>query len=104
MQFLRSRGGSLASVVLGLATLSPAAYAGPTLDGVKGRGVVTCAVNTGLAGFAMPDRQGNYQGLDADTCRAIAAAVKIAGQVRYPHNSTAASATPVGGQIGVALG
>jgi general L-amino acid transport system substrate-binding protein len=75
MQFLRSRGGSLASVVLGLATLSPAAYAGPTLDGVKSRGVVTCAVNTGLAGFAMPDRQGNYQGLDADTCRAIAAAV-----------------------------
>jgi hypothetical protein len=35
---------------------------------------------------------------------AITAAVKIAGQVRYPHNSTAASATPVGGQIGVALG
>jgi general L-amino acid transport system substrate-binding protein len=51
------------------------ASAGPTLDAVKGRGVVTCAVNTGLAGFGMPDRQGNYQGLDADTCRAIAAAV-----------------------------
>jgi general L-amino acid transport system substrate-binding protein len=51
------------------------AHAGPTLDGVKSRGVVTCAVNTGLAGFAMPDRQGDYKGLDADTCRAIAAAV-----------------------------
>jgi general L-amino acid transport system substrate-binding protein len=75
MQFLRSLGGSWACLVLGLAGLSPAAHAASTLEGVKSRGVVTCAVNTGLAGFAMPDRQGNYQGLDADTCRAIAAAV-----------------------------
>jgi general L-amino acid transport system substrate-binding protein len=52
-----------------------AALAGPTLDGVKSRGVVTCAVNTGLAGFGMPDQQGEYKGLDIDTCRAIAAAV-----------------------------
>jgi general L-amino acid transport system substrate-binding protein len=51
------------------------ALAGPTLDGVKSRGVVTCAANTGLAGFGMPDQQGDYKGLDADTCRAIAAAV-----------------------------
>jgi hypothetical protein len=35
---------------------------------------------------------------------AITAAMKIAGHVRYPHNSIAARATPVGGQIGVALG
>jgi general L-amino acid transport system substrate-binding protein len=75
MRFLTSLGGSLASFALGLTALTTAAAAGPTLDGVKSRGVVTCAVNTGLAGFAMPDRQGNYQGLDADTCRAIAAAV-----------------------------
>jgi general L-amino acid transport system substrate-binding protein len=51
------------------------ALAGPTLDGVKSRGVVTCAVNTGLAGFGTPDQQGDYKGLDADTCRAIAAAI-----------------------------
>ena len=36
---------------------------------------MTCAANTGLAGFGMPDQQGNYLGLDADTCRAVAAAV-----------------------------
>src|SRR5579863_4545885 len=52
-----------------------AASAGPTLDGVKSRGVVTCGVSTGLAGFSLPDKEGNYRGLDADTCRAIAAAV-----------------------------
>ncbi|HYM04145.1 MAG TPA: amino acid ABC transporter substrate-binding protein [Stellaceae bacterium] len=52
-----------------------AAVAGSTLDGVKSRGVVTCGVSTGLAGFSLPDKEGNYRGLDADTCRAIAAAV-----------------------------
>jgi general L-amino acid transport system substrate-binding protein len=60
--------------LLGLAW-SGSAVAGPTLDGIKSRGVVTCAVNTGLAGFGMPDQQGDYKGLDADTCRALAAAV-----------------------------
>src|SRR5258708_39258079 len=62
------------TAVLGL-VWGDSALAGPTLDGVKSRGVVTCAVNTGLAGFGMPDQQGDYKGLDADTCRAIAAAV-----------------------------
>lgn len=73
MQVMKSLGGTLAGLALVLAAASPG-QAGPTLDAVKKRGVVVCAVNTGLAGFAMPDRQGNYQGLDADTCRAIAAA------------------------------
>lgn len=75
MQHPKSRAGVvLAATLLALGWAS-AAEAGPTLDAVKSRGMVVCAVNTGLAGFAMPDRQGNYQGLDADTCRAIAAAV-----------------------------
>jgi general L-amino acid transport system substrate-binding protein len=75
MEIVKSLGVVLIGTMLGLAATAPVAVAGPTLDGIKSRGVVTCAVNTGLAGFAMPDRQGNYQGLDADTCRAIAAAV-----------------------------
>src|SRR5260370_29068151 len=68
------RFGFVVTAVLGL-VWGGSALAGPTLDGVKSRGVVTCAVNTGLAGFGMPDQQGDYKGLDADTCRAIAAAV-----------------------------
>ncbi|HEX9489489.1 MAG TPA: amino acid ABC transporter substrate-binding protein [Stellaceae bacterium] len=68
------RFGFAVTAVLGL-VWGDSALAGPTLDGVKSRGVVTCAVNTGLAGFGMPDQQGDYKGLDADTCRAIAAAV-----------------------------
>ncbi|HWG79436.1 MAG TPA: amino acid ABC transporter substrate-binding protein, partial [Stellaceae bacterium] len=73
MRGLRWFGGPMAAL-LGL-VWSGGALAGATLDGVKSRGVVTCAANTGLAGFGMPDQQGNYKGLDADTCRAVAAAV-----------------------------
>jgi len=51
------------------------ASAASTLDAVKGKGYVACAVNTGLAGFSMADQQGHFTGLDVDVCRAIAAAV-----------------------------
>lgn len=46
-----------------------------TLDDVKARGVLNCGTNTGLAGFAAPDANGNYQGFDVDLCKAVAAAV-----------------------------
>jgi general L-amino acid transport system substrate-binding protein len=64
-------------VVLGAAALGMAAssaYAG-TLDDVKENGVVKCAVNTGLPGFAAPNDKGEYSGFDVDYCRAIAAAI-----------------------------
>lgn len=51
------------------------AFAGKTLDAIKQRGTVNCGVSTGVAGFSAPDSQGQWSGLDADTCRAIAAAV-----------------------------
>ena len=46
-----------------------------TLDTVKQRGTLVCGVSAGFAGFSVPDSQGNFRGLDADYCRAIAAAV-----------------------------
>ena len=75
MQAVKSVSVIVAVAMLGFAAASPGALAGPTVDGIKKRGAVICAVNTGLAGFALPDRQGDYRGLDADTCRALAAAV-----------------------------
>jgi general L-amino acid transport system substrate-binding protein len=36
---------------------------------------VTCGVNTGVAGFSIPDAKGNWSGLDVDLCRSIAAAM-----------------------------
>lgn len=52
-----------------------AAHAGPTLDAIKSRGSLRCAVNTGLQGFAAPDSQGRWSGIDVDFCRALAAAI-----------------------------
>jgi general L-amino acid transport system substrate-binding protein len=46
-----------------------------TLDEVKKKGFLQCGVNTGLAGFAMPDSNGNWVGFDVDMCRAVAAAI-----------------------------
>ena len=45
-----------------------------TLDSVKSRGHVQCGVSTGLPGFSNADASGNWQGLDVDVCRAVAAA------------------------------
>ncbi len=52
-----------------------AAQAGPTFDAVKERGYVQCGFNTALAGFSAPDSKGEWQGLDVDLCRGIAAAM-----------------------------
>ena len=69
-----------AGLVLAGATAAGAA----TLDTVKGRGQLVCGVSTGFAGFSTPDSQGQYRGIDADYCRAIAAAVLgDASKVRF---------------------
>jgi len=46
-----------------------------TLNTVKSRGILHCGSNIGLAGFGLPDAQGNWAGLDVDFCRALAAAI-----------------------------
>lgn len=63
------------AMVLGIALAAGTARAGATLDGVKSRGVLACGVNVGVAGFSLPDSQGIWRGMDADLCRAVAAAV-----------------------------
>jgi general L-amino acid transport system substrate-binding protein len=64
---------SLTAMLAGLTAALPASAA--TLDAVKAHGYLQCGVNTGVAGFSLPDKQGNYKGLDVDLCRSIAAAV-----------------------------
>ena len=60
------------------------AQAGKTVDAIKSRGQLICGVNTGLAGFAAADSQGNWSGLDVDVCKAIAAAMLgDASKVKY---------------------
>lgn len=63
---------------------APETNAGGRLGIVKARGHLVCGVNTGLAGFAFPDRAGVWRGLDVDVCRAVAAAVfGDSGKVQY---------------------
>ena len=64
----------LAPALLMAALCLPAVAPAATLDQVRARGQLVCGVNTGLAGFSLPDSQGVWRGLDADYCRAIAAA------------------------------
>ncbi len=65
--------GMASALVVGLGSAALAQE--KTLDSVKQRGVLNCAVNIGLAGFSNPDDKGNWTGLDVDYCKAIAAAV-----------------------------
>src|ERR1700691_5654466 len=46
-----------------------------TLKTVKDRGMLNCGSNGTLAGFGLPDAQGNWAGLDVDFCKAVAAAI-----------------------------
>ena len=49
--------------------------AGQTYDNVKKRGFVQCGVSTNIPIFAFTDSKGEWQGIDVDTCRSIAAAM-----------------------------
>lgn len=76
----------LASVVAaGLAvSMSFNVAANGTLDAVKKRGMLSCGVSTGLAGFSQKDEKGKWSGIDVDVCRAVAAAVLgSADKVQY---------------------
>ncbi len=67
-------------------TAAPAAASATshTLAAVKARGVLNCGVIGSSANFSLPDSQGVMRGIDADSCRAIAAAVfGDANKVKY---------------------
>jgi general L-amino acid transport system substrate-binding protein len=63
------------AIAMGLVFCTQAAWAQATLKAVKDRGELTCGANGTLAGFGLPDPQGNWIGFDVDFCRAIAAAI-----------------------------
>ena len=74
----RLMGGLLAGMLAagGFASAAHAQASGSaTLDAVKARGVLVCGVAGDTAGFSLPDSKGVMQGIDAEECRAVAAAV-----------------------------
>src|SRR3546814_12600095 len=60
---------------IALACASQAALAGPTLDAVKSKGFVQCGLSDGVSGFSATNSKGEWEGMDVDICRAVAAAV-----------------------------
>jgi len=76
-----------------LAMFAGSAYAqgtgSKTIDDIKARGQLICGVSTGVAGFSLPDSQGVMRGIDADTCRAVAAAILGDGnKIRFVPTTT----------------
>ena len=70
---------SLAGGVLAAALLAAPAFAqgsgSATIDAIRARGSLVCGTAGGTAGFSLPDSQGVMRGIDADSCRAVAAAI-----------------------------
>jgi general L-amino acid transport system substrate-binding protein len=69
-------------------------HASPTLDAIRARGSVICAMQSENVPFSLPDSKGIWHGMDVDSCRALAAAVlgdpdkftirPITGMTRFP--------------------
>ena len=91
MRLLAAIGAAL--LVSGTA-IAQTASSGPTLSAVRSRDALVCGAHPGAPGFGVLDSQGVYRGLDADTCRAVAAAtlgdgnkvrwVVLSSQARLP--------------------
>ncbi len=75
----------------------------PTLDAIRARGALNCGIGTGVAGFALPDSRGVWQGLDADMCRGLAAAIfNDPAKVRFIPLSSSTRFTALGsGEVDV---
>ena len=66
---------ALAGAAMAVSVGAAQAQTGGLLATIKSKGVLTCGVGPGLAGFGIPDQAGNWTGLDVDLCRALSAAI-----------------------------
>jgi general L-amino acid transport system substrate-binding protein len=73
-----------AAVAPPAAGLTTSALPSARLDAVRARGKLLCGVNPGLLGFAHRTATGEWSGIDADFCRAVAiATLGDAGKVEF---------------------
>jgi general L-amino acid transport system substrate-binding protein len=77
MKFPTSIGSGIAlATVLFMAAGAQAQGSGSaTIDAIKARGELACGTAGNSPGFSLPDSQGVMRGLDADSCRTVAAAI-----------------------------
>jgi general L-amino acid transport system substrate-binding protein len=67
-----------------IALASPTISFATTIDTIRARGSVHCAIHPGQPGMSFVDRQGQWRGFFVDYCRALAAAVLgSADKVRF---------------------
>jgi general L-amino acid transport system substrate-binding protein len=82
----------LSMLLVWLALGAPARAQGSgsaTLDAVRARGQLLCGISGNTAGFSLADSQGVMRGIDADGCRAVAAAVLgDAARVKFVPTTT----------------
>jgi len=87
----------LLAAASGIAQAAP----GETLNAARVRGTLHCGVSEGIAGFSAKDGAGRWSGIDADFCRAVAAAaLGDAAKVTFvPLRASARFPALRGGQI-----
>ena len=64
-----------ASLSVAALALASSFASADTLENVKSKGILSCGVSTGIAGFSATDSSGEWKGLDVDMCKAVASAV-----------------------------
>lgn len=76
---------------LAVLSLRSLVEAGDTLTRIKARANVRCGVSDGILGLSLKEPDGRWSGMDADFCRALAAAVLgDAAKVEYVSLTTSA--------------
>jgi general L-amino acid transport system substrate-binding protein len=79
----------LGGLTLGAATPAAAQPAADTVATIRARGQLLCGVAGQVAGFSLPDSKGEMRGIDADSCRAVAAAIfGDANKVRFVNTTS----------------
>lgn len=68
---------------LALSFVVAGAASAQTISQIQGRGELICGVSGGLPGFSAPDDSGKMQGMDADYCYGLAAAILGEPKVRF---------------------
>jgi general L-amino acid transport system substrate-binding protein len=89
--YVRKLGGLLLAAGLVAASMPVLAQGtgSATLDAIRARGQLLCGTSGQVAGFSLPDSQGVMRGLDADSCRAVAAvALGDAAKVKFVPTTT----------------
>ena len=89
MSGLKAAAAAALAIGVGMGAAHAQGTGSATLDAIKARGLLVCGVSTGVAGFSLADSQGVIKGIDADDCRAVAAAVLgDANKVRFVPTTT----------------